>query len=118
MGKKLKRLDTHHLCWYRKAWTTSYAHQVREHWYMKVTIPRDGLHIYIHNNLECIPVPSQKVLKKAWTMLLDLESAGALYKDDPIETRLEIAALLFEEAPATRKAFKRQLGLVRSYRPP
>lgn len=121
MPKKPKGIDTHHLCWYRKAWSSkSYGDQVRNHWYMKVEIPRDGLHTYIHNTIPFIPVPSVKVLKKVYATLQDLDSVGALYRTDDIETRLQMAIYLFEEAPKTRKALKRQLSLVRNYqtRPP
>lgn len=118
MAKRPKRLDTHHLCWYRKAWASGYAHRIREHWYMKVDIPKDGLHAYIHHNLESIPVPSTKALKKAYDTLVALEFAGALFSDDDIEKRLQIALLMFEEAPETHRALKRQLYLVHNYRPP
>ena len=110
------RENAHHLLWQRKHWNIGYIHKLREHWYMRVEIPKDTLHRYIHENMEEIPTPNAVSAKIMLEMLDLLEERGFITPYDDIEKRL---AVLLELTPynefCMRVAVKKQLRLVRNY---
>lgn len=111
-----QKLDRHHLLWCRKDWNTGYAHALREHWYLRMTIPKSALHVPIHESVPNIPVPTSSSAKEAYAQLTLLETYGAIHKSDPIEKRLKLLIALFDcQEPETAEALKKQLRVVQEY---
>lgn len=120
--KKLRRsfrsnvCDMHHLCWVRKRWSSSVAHKFRLHPYCIVSIPKNTLHWYIHQNMTHIPVPTDEVLRNALHRLEIMELVEEIRMDDQIEKRLQVLVNLFaESAPSTAEGFRTQLRLVHEF---
>lgn len=110
-------VNTHHLCWPRKAWNSGYAHALRQHWYFCVEIPANTLHRQIHEEIHGIPVPDGRAAKVAYEQVELLEKRGALHPEASIETRLSLLIAIFDcfEQP-TADGFKHQLRIVRRFR--
>lgn len=110
-------VNTHHLCWPRKCWNTGYAHAIRQHWYFSVEIPANTLHKYIHEQMECIPVPDGMTARGAYEQVVLLEKQGALHPEASVETRLSLLIALFDcAAQPTADGFKKQLRIVRRFK--
>ena len=111
-----QRFDKHHLLWCRRDWRTGYAHALREHWYLRMVIPKNTLHARIHESIANIPVPTGVSAREAYTQLMNLETYGAIHKNDPIEKRLKLLIALFDcQEPETAYALKQQLRIVQEY---
>lgn len=106
--------DMHHLCWTRRNWSSPLARSLRLHPYCIVSIPKNTLHWYIHQNMEKVPVPDQKSLAYAIKQLEMMELVEEIRPDDPIEKRLRVLANLFDtcDQRTTANAFRRQLQIV------
>jgi len=110
------RENAHHLLWQRKHWNIGYIHKLREHWYMRVSIPKDTLHKYIHENMEEIPTPNTVSAKIMLEMLDLLAQTGFITPLDDIEKRLLVLLdLIPYDESDMRMAIKKQLRLVRNY---
>ena len=110
------RENAHHLLWQRKHWNIGYIHKLREHWYMRVSIPKDTLHKYIHENMEEIPTPNAVSAKIMLEMLDFLAQTGFITPLDDIEKRLMVLLdLIPYDESDMRIAIKKQLRLVRNY---
>lgn len=139
MSKKLRRLkkrikrdrekrykirfkcDMHHILWQRRQWKGVYSRRVREFWWLKVLIPTDTLHHAIHDEINFIPVPNEKVCKEIFDCLVDMEKRGSLSQEQSFETRLQFLICLTDcREPQTANALKKQLQIVREFyaRPP
>ena len=109
--------DFHHLLWCRRPWNHGYAHQLRDHIYMGILIPRKTLHRPLHQHMQCIPVPADYLCLDAITRL----DAAVRYHDidvkhDPPSLRLQFLIELWEDrADATVKALKKEQRFFRNY---
>lgn len=109
--------DLHHLCWPRKKWKNGFASEIRNHWYFKISIPKNTLHCGIHAIMQGIPVPDGTIAKQAYLHVMVLEHNGFLSSSDPFETRLRLLIALFH-GTKTGSAFKKQLEIVQNFKPP
>lgn len=107
--KKHRECDRHHLFYWRRMYGKGLAKVLRQHWFTSVVIPTDTLHRAIHREVVTVPVPPDRVIRKALEHLRRLEKAGAITDVDSIEKRLAVLIVLFEDHPATRKALSNQL---------
>lgn len=107
------KTDKHHLLWYKREYNKGWAKILRDHWYLRVEIPRDTLHKQIHCGVSHIPVPKAINTKAALEQLSLLENFGALHNDDPIDKRLMVLMAVFDCCePATYAALKKQYEIV------
>lgn len=101
--------DTHHLLWYKREYSKGWAKRIRDHWYCRISIPRDTLHRKIHYEVAHIPVPRVLAIKDALFQLELLERFGGISKNDPIDKRLRVLMALFDcIEPKTYEALKKQ----------
>ena len=108
--------DVHHLLWIGKKWGFGDLAALRQFWYCKVSIPRETLHHYIHENIANIPTPKPENAKDALRQLQYLESYQAIHDTDGIERRLQVIIALFEGVePRTVDALKRQLEVIHEF---
>ena len=108
--------DRHHILWQARMYNKGYAKRLRTHPWMKVKTPRDTLHKEIHNKLACIPTPPQKLCKRAYLALIELEAHGQLRwgtLEERIDWLLDIWS--FEEAPYTVLALRDQKFIVHEF---
>lgn len=109
----MKKTDRHHLLWYKREYSKGWAKRLRDHWYLRVEIPRDTLHRQIHYEVAHIPVPRVINIKSALEQLNLLEKFGGISSDDSIEKRLLVLLALFDYCePATHAALKKQYEIV------
>lgn len=116
MAKKIlhNACDCHHLCWTRKNWGNGYARALREHPWLRVYIPRDTLHRYIHHNIKCIPVPEGKDARRVFEYLMKLERSGEL--DYGLDILDRLAFLIKHlKTPATIAALERQYDVIAEF---
>lgn len=111
--------DVHHLLWIGRHWGSGHLASLRQYWYCKVSIPRDTLHRFIHENLATIPTPRPQTAKDVLAQLRYLERYDAIHECDPVDRRLEVLIALFDcVEPHTAEALRKQLEIVREfYRP-
>lgn len=104
------------LCYPKSGWCRGYAKALRDHWYLKVIVPKYTLHSEIHRRVSCIPVPRGQSAREAYEQLMMLEHYGALAHYDTMEKRLELLIALFDcvEQP-TAEAFRKQLQIAREF---
>lgn len=89
--------DLHHLVWTRRAWNKGIAKELRQHWYMRVEIPKDTLHRQIHHEIpNGIPVPNGKEIKHVLDALRTYEKYGVISHNDNIDKRMSILLPLFQ----------------------
>ena len=118
MKKARSNLDTHHLFWTRRAWSKGKARPLRDFWYCRIKIPRQGLHRHIHEEVCKIPVPDYYLCEDCLKQLQLLDKAHAIHEDDPIEKRLQILICCLDTGDSpTAEALKRQLEAVTTYKP-
>lgn len=109
----MKKTDRHHLLWYKREYSKGWAKRLRDHWYLRIEIPRDTLHHQIHYEVAHIPVPRVISIKGALEQLNLLERFGGISSNDNIEKRLMVLLALFEcSEPATHAALKKQYDIV------
>ena len=109
---KRKTTDCHHLVWYKRDYSKGWAKRLRDHWYLRVEIPRNTLHRQIHYEVAHIPVPRVISIKNALYQLQILEKHGGIHRDDGIERRLLVLCALFEcIEPKTYDALKKQYDI-------
>ena len=109
----MKKTDRHHLLWYKREYSKGWAKRLRDHWYLRVEIPRDTLHHQIHYEVAHIPVPRVISIKSALEQLNLLEKFGGISSNDSIEKRLMVLLALFDCCePATHAALKKQYKIV------
>lgn len=108
-----KTRDIHHIFWSRKDWHDGCANLIRDHWYCKVSIPKNTLHKEIHNNVTHVPVPPIGELKRAFSHLAEMEQYGIIKKNDDIERRLVMLIPLFEGT--TKQALQHQFNVVSDF---
>ena len=109
--------DTHHICFARRKWNRGYAKAIRQFRYCTIQLPRDTLHKFIHDNMNGVAVPDDRVARYAYQQLLDLDKRGVLHDDDSIEKRLTLLIALFEYvAEPTAEDFRKQLIIIQSYK--
>ena len=109
--------DVHHLLWIGRRWSCGHLASLRQYWYCKVSIPRDSLHRFIHENIASIPAPRPQSAKDALDQLRNLERYGAIHSLDPVDRRLEVLIALFDcVEPRTAEALSQQLEIVREYK--
>ncbi len=109
----MKKTDRHHILWYRKEYSKGWAKRLRDHWYLRIEIPRDTLHRQIHYEVAHIPVPRVISIKNAIEQLTLLEKFGGITRKDNLEKRLLVLLALFDCAePATHNALKKQYDIV------
>lgn len=94
-GRKSRRINpnvfnVHHLLWVKSYWSHGWARRLREHPYMKKSIPRDTLHRQIHLLIGSIPVPSEQECKKAYLVIEDRLAQGLISYDDTIAERIDL----------------------------
>jgi len=83
---------------------------------MRLFIPKDTLHKYIHENMEEIPTPNAVSAKIMLEMLDLLAQTGFITPLDDIEKRLMVLLdLIPYDESDMRMAIKKQLRLVRNY---
>lgn len=110
-----KAFDAHHLLWEKRMYSHGYARALREHPWLRIYIPRDTLHRWIHHNMRCIPVPDGKDARKCFELLMRMERAGELdYKADILERLDFLIEHLTSEA--TVEGLKQQRNLITLYR--
>lgn len=113
MGRKEKKTNHHHLCWPKKSWSIGYAWALRNHWYLRIEMPRDK-HDALHRKLDGIPAPKGNSAKEAYEQLELLTRYHAIHNDDSLEKRLELLINLFTYCDApTARAFKKHLNILR-----
>lgn len=114
-----KHLDTHHLCFMKKRWNYGELVALRNFWYCKAEIPKNTLHHYIHQEMNCVPPPKPHNAREALDQLRTLEKFGAIRESDDIKARLKVLIALFDciEQP-TADAFKKQLEIVNKFQNP
>lgn len=113
--------DNHHCLWPRRDWNKGYAKGIRSHWYFIVKIPRKTLHARIHEGITCIPVPPGQICRRVFEKIMSLDSYGLLSEEDPLESRLEMLASMFDGLyDPTADAIREQSKIVRRFynRPP
>lgn len=116
--KPRTNLDTHHIFWTRRSWNHGPARDLRDFWYCKIQIPREGLHHHIHEEVFKIPVPCSGLIEDCLLQLQMLEKANAIHDDDPIKKRLEILICCLDTGDSpTAEALKAQLEAVKAYKP-
>ena len=115
----LAEKDRHHLCYPKSGWNRGYVKALRDHWYLRATVPKHSLHTEIHRRVTSVPVPRGRSAKAAYEQLLMLEHYGALAPYDTLEKRLSLLVALFDcvEQP-TADAFSKQLEIVREFYAP
>ena len=94
--RKSEREDIHHLLYIRKGWSKGYNRELRNHWYMRVIIPKVTLHKQIHTQLEWITPPRGSSSRFALEHLAYLEKYGAIHSEDSIVQRLKVIIALFD----------------------
>lgn len=105
--------DSHHILWYKRDYQKGWAKRLRDHWYCRISIPRDTLHREIHSEVAHIPVPRAASIKDALFQLQLLERFGGISPDDNFDKRLMVLMALFEcVEPATYEALKKQHEIV------
>lgn len=108
--------DVHHLCWPKKKWCRGYLKALRDHWYLKVTIPKQTLHAKIHHLIKGIPLPSGWAAKEAYKQIVNLEHYSAIHNYDTVEKRLELLISLFSCcSQPTADALTEELNIVRKF---
>lgn len=115
------KFDVHHICWQRRKWGHGYAKKLREHWWLKVTIPTETLHHRIHEEIVSIPVPRESICRETYEAIVELEKRGSLKHEQSFETRLQLLICLLDcVEPLTADALKKQLSIVEEFyaRPP
>lgn len=113
--------DVHHLLWIGRKWGFGNLASLRMYWYCKISIPRQSLHRFIHENVASIPVPSSDNARMVLWQLQELVREGRITEDDKIDRRIEVLIALFDGIePRTADGLKRQLDAVHEfyYRPP
>lgn len=109
----MKKTDRHHLLWYKREYNKGWAKRLRDHWYLRIEIPRDTLHRRIHYEVAHIPVPRVIAIKGALEQLNLLEKFGGISPNDGIEKRLMVLLAVFDCCePATYNALKKQYDIV------
>ncbi len=90
---------------------------LREHPYCKVEIPKDTLHVYIHENMKDIPVPEEEHCAFALECINSWLDGGFAHDNDPIERRIELLIICFKwNSPKTAEALRKQLDIVKTYK--
>lgn len=116
MDNDARTLNTHHLCYPRKKWSSGYARLIRYHWYFSVSIPSHTLHQQIHQQIKEIPTPSGSAAKAAYEQIQLLEKRGALNRKDSVENRLNLLAALFDcVAQPTADALRQQMSIAHKF---
>ena len=112
-------LDTHHLCYQKRAWRGEALIALRDHWYCKAEIPKNTLHRRIHSMVSTVPVPKAINARNALEQLRTLERYEVIHETDSIERKLEVLIALFDcvEQP-TADALKKQLDIVHRFKNP
>lgn len=111
-----KARDRHHLMWTAKSWDKYWASRLRLYPWFIVPIPKCTLHFQIHQEVSCIPVPSEPHCREAYETVRGLERRGALSPNASVETRLELLVSLFDcVEPATARALKQELAIVKQF---
>lgn len=109
----MKRVDRHHILWYHSEYDRGWAKRLRDHWYLKVEIPKDTLHRQIHHEVVHIPVPRAISIKAALDQLEMLNKFGGISGEDSLEKRLLVLLAIFEcIEPNTYNALKKQYDVV------
>lgn len=109
-------LDVHHIFFIGRKWGFGDLASLRQYWYCKISIPRETLHRYIHENLANVPTPKPENAREALRQLRFLDKHGAIHESDDIERRLEIMIALFDCAePRTTEGLRKQLEIVREF---
>lgn len=109
-----KAFDCHHLLWEKRMYSQGYARSLREHPWLRIYIPRDTLHRWIHHNMRCIPVPDGKDARKCFELLMRMERVGELDYNANIFVRLNflIEHLVSED---TVNALKKQRQVISEF---
>lgn len=114
--------DTHHILYTKRGWNRGYNKELRNHWYMRVIIPKNTLHKRIHNELKSITPPRGLSSKFALQHLAYLEGYGVLHPEDSLEKRLTVLIALFDGGTEvdTIRDLKAQLAIATKFyhRPP
>ena len=81
-----------------------------------MSLPLNGLHEHIHNEMDGIPAPSEENAKEMYEHLEVLGKYGGISEKDSIEKRLKLLIALFTyiEQP-TADALLKELEIVKSY---
>ena len=112
----INQCDIHHVLFIGRKWGYGELLSLRQFWYCKISIPRETLHRYIHENLANVPIPKLENAREALRQLRFLEKNGAIHETDDIERRLEILIALFDcVEPRTTEGLKKQLEIVREF---
>lgn len=105
--------DVHHLLWIGRKWGFGNLASLRMYWYCKISIPRQTLHRFIHENVASIPVPSLESAGVVLRQLQELAREEKIHEEDKIERRIEVLIGLFDDIePRTAEGLKRQLDAV------
>ena len=109
----MEKVDRHHILWYHREYSKGWAKRLRDHWYLKVEIPKDTLHRQIHYEVTHIPVPRAISIKDALNQLEILDKFGSISGKDSLEKRLIVLLDIFEcIEPSTYNALKKQYDVV------
>ena len=112
-----KVLNCHHLLWGKQMYSQGYCHALREHPWLRIYMPRDTLHRYIHHSMTCIPVPDGKDARKTFEYLMRLERAGKLDYNANIFERLDFLIDQLK-TPSTVEALQKQRQIVLNFYEP
>lgn len=89
--------NLHHILWIRRKWDkASWSHKLRNHPYMKVSIPKDTLHKWIHQAVYEVPIPREIICQKAYEEIERLYKFGAISDNDNIIKRLDLLIFILK----------------------
>ena len=112
--------DLHHILFQRLHWTEPWAKRLREHRYMRIRVPRDTLHDYIHDKLHDVPVPNEDICEATYLELERLKELGVIdIYHDSFEERLDFLIGFwkqYDNMSFTLEAVRFQARLLKKYR--
>ena len=112
-SRSMSALDNHHIFYQRRHYKRGSLFELRNYHYCIIPIPKNTLHMEIHEYLGDIPTPSEINAKAALEQLYLLEDYHAISASDSLEKRLMVLIALFEcGEQLTADALKRQLDIV------
>ena len=114
----LQQTNNHHILYCRKNWSCGHAKKLRNHPFMQVELPAEGLHSKIHANLDAVPVPDLRQCKEAIQILHILEKKNALNRHADIFTKINLLLNIWNNTAnmkPTCDALKVQLKIAEDY---
>ena len=110
--------NRHHLLFFAKSWTSRghYALLLREMPYFSYYLPVKELHNNLHAMTRSgVPLPDGLAITAAYRFVTAGIESGQLSEHDSLPARLTLLMQLFEGAPRTQDALRRQLEIVTTF---